>query len=124
MTPPIPTMVTTGRGQLTRDASVVLDANGNGQASLGPVPAGQVWSVTRITVSCDGTNNPMPRCQVYDGPATPGNLIDATYTGGLDSSDYPNALTLQIADELLFVWTGGVPASVATARLVGYQSSQ
>lgn len=116
-------IITTGSGKLDRSAKVILSAAGGGSVEIGPVDAGTVWLVTRMTVNCSGTNNPMPTCKVYDGPETPGNLIDATYTGGLDASDFPGGLLLSAAQSLLFVWAGGVPGSLAVARLVGAQQS-
>lgn len=118
-----PHLITSGAGPLTRDASVTLNAAGGGFVELGPVPSGQVWLVTRVAVSCTGANNPMPTCQVYDGPAVAPNLIDMTYTGGFDASDFPTPLVLSTAEYLTFVWANGTVNQVATARLVGFQQS-
>jgi hypothetical protein len=114
---------TSGSGKLDRSGAVVLDAAGGGRVEIGAVPAGQVWAVTRMTVACTGTNNPMPVCKVYDGFEAPQNLIDATYTGGQDVSDFPTPHVLQQDQGLLFVWSGGVAGTRATARLVGTQQS-
>jgi hypothetical protein len=118
------TLVTTGEGRLDRSGSVVLNAAGAGTVQVGPVPAGQEWELQRMTVFCTGSNNPMPVCKVYDGVAgNEANLIDATYTGGQDVSDFGTPYLLQQQESLFFVWSGGVPGAMATARLIGVQRS-
>jgi hypothetical protein len=114
-------IVVRGEGPLTISANVVLDANGNGSVELGPVPASRAWAVTRITVSCTGTNLPMPVANVYDGPPNPANLLDATYTGGQDVSDFGTPYILDQQESLTVEWVGGVPGETATARLIGQQ---
>lgn len=109
----------TAGGNLAQGGSVTLDADGAGELELGPVPPNQVWLITRVTVSCTGPTNPMPTCSVYDGPPSPGNLVDATWTGTQDVSDFGQPYILGVNESLLFRWERGTPGEVATARLVG-----
>ncbi len=113
-----PILLTAG-GPLNQAASAAFNAAGVAQVELGPVPPGQVWLITRMTVSTTGTDNPMPSCSVYDGSVAAQNLIDATYTGSQDVSDFGQPYILQPAETLVFRWEGGTPGLIATARLVG-----
>lgn len=113
-----PILLTQG-GPLNVTASADFDAGGAAQVELGPVPPGQVWLITRMTVSTSGPTNPMPSCNVYDGSVAAANLIDATWTGAQDVSDFGQPYILQTAESLIFRWTGGTPGERATARLIG-----
>lgn len=113
-----PDLLVSGGGKLNATESVTLDATGAGQLEL-RVDGGQVWTVQRMTVSCTGPTDPMPSCYVYDGPAADAYLIDATWTGTQDVSDFGTPLELLDGEYLTFRWTGGTPGEVATARLVG-----
>lgn len=108
-----------GGGRLDRSGTVILGATGAGDVELGPVPPGQVWLISRMTVAVTGTTNPMPTCSVYDGPPNAASLIDATWTGAQDVSDFGTPHELQPNESLLFRWTGGTPGARATARLIG-----
>jgi hypothetical protein len=111
----------TGGGRLEQSESVILDANGAGQVELGPVPAQAVWAITRIAISCTGPTDPMPSLSVYEGPARPANLFDATWTGTQDVSDFGTPYELEDGDYLTFRWESGTPGERATARLIGRQ---
>lgn len=116
----MPDILITGGGRLGPNAGgqVVLDANGEGTVEV-RVPGGQVWTVQRMTVSCTGPTSPMPACYVYDGPPSDAYLLDATWTGTQDVSDFGQPLDLVDGDYLTFHWTGGTAGETATARLVG-----
>jgi hypothetical protein len=114
-----------GRGGPLRSAdayrSVALDGSGAGEVTLGPVPSGQVWNVSRLAVFCT-VDNPMPTALVYrTGPALPQYLVDGTYTGAQDFSDMNDDPPLEANEFLLVRWTGGQAAAVATAVLTGRQ---
>lgn len=113
-----PDVLITGGGRLNASGEVILNAAGGGQLEL-RVPGGQVWSLTRMTVSCTGPTSPMPACYVYEGPAVDAYLFDATWTGALDVSDFGTPFALNDGDYLTFKWVGGTPGTFATARLVG-----
>lgn len=115
-------MQVTGGGRLDVSGQVTLDAQGNGELELGPVPPRAQWLVARITVSVTGPTDPMPSCTVYDGTAHPSNLLDATWTGAQDVSDFGTPYPLEDGDRLTFRWEGGTPGTVATARLAGRQA--
>ena len=113
-----PILLTAG-GPLSQAGSAEFTAAGVAQVELGPVPPGQVWLITRMTVSTSGSDDPMPTCSVYDGSVSAQNLLDATYTGSQDVSDFGQPYILQSAESLVFRWEGGTPGEKATARLVG-----
>lgn len=103
---------------LDTSASVVLDVNGNGQASCGPGLPGVSWQPASIAVSVS-TNASEAQCSVYlgIGPQA-GSLVGATQTGSTgDSTDC--SATVWPGQELIAVWTGGDPGSVATMSVFG-----
>ena len=106
-------------GKLKRTETVALNAAGDGEVILGPVPASRRWVLARLAVFCTD-DDPMPVASVYDGTASPGNLIDATYTGAQDVSDM-GGLPLDQSEFLTVRWTGGQALAVATVRLTGYE---
>lgn len=112
-------IVVTGGGPLNASGSATFDAAGNAQVEIGPVGPAQVWLITRMTVSTTGPSDPMPACYVYDGAPHPSRLIDATWTGTQDVSDFGQPYVLLAAESLTFRWEGGTPGETATARLVG-----
>lgn len=111
-------LLVSGASRLSISGQVTLDASGAGALELA-VPAATVWSIQRIAISCTGPTDPMPACYVYDGPANDANLLDATWTGTQDVSDFGTPLELYAGEFLTFTWTGGTPGTVATARLIG-----
>lgn len=114
----MPDVLISGGGRLNESGQVTITADGAGELEL-RVPAGRAWTVQRMTVSCTGPTTPMPSCFVYDGPPNDAYLLDATWTGTQDVSDFGTPLELGEGDYLTFRWTGGTPGEVATARLVG-----
>lgn len=106
-------------GRLRRAENVTLNAAGDGEVILGPVPASRRWVLARLAVFCT-VDDPMPVASVYDGTASPGNLLDATYTGAQDVSDM-GGLALDQSEFLTVAWTAGQAGAVATVRLTGYE---
>lgn len=111
----------TGGGPLDVAGHVTLDANGNGDLELGPVPPRAQWLLSRMTVHVTGPTAPMPTCTVYQGSPHPSRLLDATWTGAQDVSDFGAPYPLEDGDRLTFRWEGGTPGETATARLIGRQ---
>lgn len=121
MTGPLIQVGASGAAKLNKSQSAKLNAAGRAEVTIGPVPAGARWLVTRMTVFVTGSNNPMPVCFVYEGTEMPSNLVDSTYTGGQDVSDFGTPWPLEEQESLLFVWTGGTAGTTATARILGTQ---
>lgn len=101
--------------QLNEADDVVLNASGNGTASIGP-NGYETWNVTKISVFVS-SNTLEPTARVYLGSVSPQNLIDGTYTGSTDSSD--TSVTVLPNQEMLCVWTGGDVGATATLSLYG-----
>lgn len=118
-------LLTTGQGKLTRNTGpVTLNGAGRGVGIIGPVPPGQVWAITRLSVNVTGPLTPTPTIRVYDGPnENPQSQIDSSYTGNSNTSDFGTPYQLQENEQLLFVWAGGTPGTIATGTAVGVQAS-
>jgi len=103
---------------LSADASVVLNASGNGTAACGPALPGTSWQPTSIAVSVS-TNNSEAQCNVYLGlNAAAGSLLGATSTGSTgDSTDCSQ--TVWPGQSLIAVWTGGDAGATATMSVFG-----
>ena len=93
-------------------ASVKLDANGNGQCSVGP--AGVDWVITTTTVST-ATAVKQPIANLYLNGVSQANLVDGTYTGSGDTTDTKHLL--QPGEQLYATWTGGDPGTLAFLRV-------
>lgn len=116
-----PTIEPTGGGPLTTSGRATFDPAGRAEVVLGPVPPRGVWLISRLTVSATGPSDPMPAAYVYEGDENPANLLDATWTGTQDVSDFGTPHQLDEAEYLTVVWTGGTAGETATARLIGRQ---
>lgn len=83
-------------------ASVVLDATGQGQASVGP--PGVDWIVNLTSVS---TSTAVKKAAVntYRNAVSQATLIDTTLSGNADTSD--TRILLQPGEQLVCQWTGG-----------------
>lgn len=104
---------------LNVSASVTFNGSGAGTVALGP-NVGQRWSniTASIAVSQPVVNEPM--CSLYMGAAAiPGNLIDGTYTGSLNSSTNTSSRPLTAGQRIFAVWSGGDSAATATLTLTG-----
>lgn len=100
---------------LNEHGSVVLSAAGSGTVTLTPNRL-ETWVVTRMAVSVT-SNTSEPVAQVYLYAAAPGNLLDGTYTGSLDSSDTNQQVMPGVP--LICVWTGGDAGATATFSVFG-----
>lgn len=100
---------------LDEHQDVVLNASGNGTATLTP-PNLETWAVTTVAVHVS-TNTAEPTAQVYIGSQAPGSLIGATYTGSLDSSD--GNWTVNPGQPLICAWAGGDAGATATLSILG-----
>lgn len=98
--------------------SVVLNANGAGQARLGPQVYGESWRVRRMVVYTGQQGNAEAR--VYLNGVLPSNLVAGTYSGEQDFNE--TDLTLQNLDTLICEWTFGGVGDSATFSLQGTAS--
>lgn len=107
---------------LNQQAAVKLDANGNGTVSLGP-QGRNVWRLLVAAVSTTTTKT--SKCLIYMGlSALPGNLIDGTTTGQLDSTDLVERYPLVAGEKIFAQWTGGNPGDFATLSIFGSEQTQ
>jgi hypothetical protein len=107
---------------LSKAASVILDASGNGMAQLGPQLPGTSWQVATVAVSV-ATNVNEAQCYLYAGiSATAGQLIGATSTGSTGDSDDLAGQGIWPGQSLIAVWAGGDPGAEATLSVFGTQN--
>lgn len=114
--------------RLKTGGSVVLDGSGNGAVILLPDNAWQSWSVERATVRTNQspTTTPFPQCELFLGTAAiPSDSQGATASGHNDVFD-PSGGPIGIgpADALTFIWSAGVPGSIATVVVTGTKTTR
>ena len=106
-------------------ASVVLDANGNGTAVVGPKRVREHWQLTFAAVSVTfptGQTAPTKeaQCSLYQGAGvSPGHLISQTATGSSGDTCGLGGIDLQSGGTLIAVWTGGDAGQTATLSAGG-----
>lgn len=107
---------------LDEQASVVLDASGNGTVTL-QADSFRVWNVTSINVRTSQgiTQTPVPQCTVYLGDRSPGQIVAQTWMGNRATAG-GTPLILQPSTLLIVEWTNGVAATRATVSLNGTMS--
>ena len=103
---------------LNQGTTIVLDANGDGRATLGPTFGPPTWHVRSIAVrtSQPGAGS-IPLCATYRATEDANGYIDTTYDGSADATDV--AFDLVQGTEIIAVWTGGNPGDVATLSVYG-----
>lgn len=106
--------------RLLESKQVTLDGSGNGQVVFDGT-YGTRWRITRISVDTGSNAAPNPIATVYRGSVQPTNIVDATYTGNQDTAEYPQPIEFVDGESLIVRWTGGNPADVATAVIMGQQ---
>jgi hypothetical protein len=100
--------------QFTASDRAVLDASGNGTASVGPM--GADWVIRTTTVSTS-TQVRKPQANTYRGGVSQANLVDGSSSGQGDTSD--TVVLLQPGEQLSCVWTGGDVGATAFLRVTG-----
>ncbi len=100
-------------------ASVVLDASGNGTASVGPTAQGETWlaGYTAGVLTQETAITSEAQCRVYCG----GRFIGGTTWGstGDASTTTPQLATGQVVEAQ---WTGGDPGATAVLDVTGTKS--
>lgn len=105
---------------LDQAVRVILDANGEAQAIIGPGYAHETWSNVNITVSVNSSEGATPTVKVYRGSGiSPTSLIDGTYDGRLDTAGL--GIDVPPGQKLTISWTGGEPGIECVASLFGQQ---
>jgi hypothetical protein len=111
-------------GYLNKAGTVTLDGSGNGTLDFDVDHAWQRWEIAQIVVSTNQPSNqaPYPTAEVFAGPIAPVYSQGATWTGNQDT--FSGKVDLDAGTELHVVWTGGLPGSIATARIHGKKYSR
>lgn len=107
---------------LTASAETVLDASGNGTASVGPTAQGETWEAGFVAgVHCSTNANEASMKLYCGGGASPAYFVGGTTFGstGDSSSDTPQ---LQTGQSVFAVWTGGDPGAAAYLSINGTRS--
>lgn len=106
---------------LNAKAYTVLDGNGNGTASAGPLSPGETWTDLTVSVRV-ATNTNEATCSVYAGAApTPGYFAGAT-TWGSTGDSTTNLGIVRVGGSVFAVWKGGDPGAQATMTISGTRS--
>lgn len=106
--------------QLLIGRSVVLDATGAGQISLGPAsaPGSVAWHITGVIVQTNRINvAPIPRAQFYRDSIAPANNIGLTPNGSFGQAKADEKLPN--GSKLICVWAGGQSGDIASLTLSG-----
>lgn len=103
---------------LVADASVVLNASGNGTVSFGPVNQFQVWKPS--SAACQtSTNVKEPVFKLFQGIGTdPAKFIGGSYTGSNDNATI-SGITLYPGMRLTAQWLSGDVGATGTVTLYG-----
>lgn len=102
--------------RLVQSDDATFDANGIALVRLGPKVYGETWLITRMVVTT--TSVLQTTARVFLNAPIRQNQIDSTPTGNDDISD-DSSIELGTTEALIFRWTGGTPATVATAVVYG-----
>lgn len=103
---------------LNAKAYAVLDADGNGTASTGPLSSGEQWSGLSVAVKV-ATNVKEAACSIYAGAAaTPGYFADGT-TWGSTGDSTQNVGIVRVGGNVFAVWTDGDPGAQAVMTVSG-----
>lgn len=100
-------------------ASVVLDANGNGIAQVGPRIVREHWNPTNVAVSATSFTKDA-QCNVYLGTTiTAAQLVLSTTTGSSGDSSGASGIDMQPGQLLIAQWKGGDVGATATLHVNG-----
>jgi len=108
------------RQKLNVSRSIVLDAAGNGTATLAPedFPGPANWHVDGVIIQTNRPGQaPIPRVQVYMDTVSPANSQGLSYDGSF--SQGAADLNLSRGNTLLAVWAAGGPGDIASMTITG-----
>lgn len=101
---------------LDEAVSVILDAAGNGMASIGPASTRAVWTITGAATSTS-TNVKEAVFDLFQNSKA--SKLGGTYTGSNDQIGFAGGTVVLRHGRLLGYWTGGDPGALATLSLTG-----
>lgn len=106
---------------LNENASVILNAFGDGQVKVGPHGPGVLWypQVASVKTTQPVTNE--ASCKIYVGNApTDDNFVDGTLSGSSGDSTHNVAGSELRSNQFIWaVWHSGDPGAQATLSVVG-----
>lgn len=104
---------------LNTSAQVVLDADGNGQVSIGPTSQGETWlaGFTAGVLTEETSVTSEAQCRVFCG----GKFIGGT-TWGSTGDASTNTTQLSTGQVVMAQWTGGDPGATAKLDITGTRS--
>jgi hypothetical protein len=103
---------------LNTAVSGIITAAGTLTIFAGP-QIGQSWNLTVAAVRIPGAIL-IPQCRIYMGSAaTDDNLIDATYSGALNSTSRVAGFPLTNGGKIFAVWSGADVGARATLSIYG-----
>lgn len=102
-----------------RTGQVTLDGTGAGTVELAIDNTNQRWLVDYVTVQTNQAAGatPVPRCLTYQNVVSQQGFIGGTNNGAMDTAQ--GRIVMYPDDVVKFVWSGGIPGSVATATISG-----
>lgn len=108
---------------LNQQATVLLNASGNGIASCGPQVVRQHWQPTAAAVSV-ATNVSEAQCSVYYGTTVgSGTFLGQTAKGSTGDTCGIAGIDLPPGAQIWAEWKGGDPGSTATMVVQGQYST-
>lgn len=99
----------------SRTAISKAAAGGTATATFPAVPAGRLWLVERIVVSC--TSSSATSAALYVDQVDALHLVEGTSAGNFDIADENSPLVIESLSVLTVVWTGASNGAVGTCRV-------
>lgn len=90
-------------------------ASGTVTGTFQPVPAGRLWLVERIVVSC--TSSTPTAAAFYTDNVNAAGLVEGTSAGNFDIADENSPLAVDGGSTLIVQWTGASVGAVGTCRV-------
>lgn len=107
--------------KLDERATVTLDSSGAGSVQLSPQGARERWTINFVAVTMTNTipsSINVAQMVIYRSAAVPGNQLAGTYDASLDA-DSQSVYNLNMSEPVVFVFSGGDPASVGHIHIEG-----
>jgi hypothetical protein len=107
--------------KLDSTATVTLDASGNGSVQLAPGGAREKWTLNYVSVTMTNTipnSVNVAQMVLYRSSAQPGNQLSGTSFANMDA-DSQSVYVLNMGEPVVFVFSGGDPASVGHVHIEG-----
>lgn len=104
---------------IPRAKNVTLDGSGNGTVTFAIDGHDKRWVITYVHVLTSQALNssPVPACQFFKNGTAQQQSIGGTFSGNMDTAT--GRVVMYPDDTLYCVWTGGIPATLATAIIAG-----